>query len=386
MIKGKYMQELTKEDKWLLVSCLQKSVRKGFTSLAVDYASRLYDLERSYLVYRLSIIAVEDVGLGNLALVNEFMDTEIKKANIEAKGGKEYVLDMTAQLANSIKDRSACDLTSLCGKNIASNKIETLCDEDLTQLVLNTNTPLIDKQYALWNILGAKKQVHDAIVKKEDNPELFFQINEQLLNTIEYANEDILSIGNTTAAIQDFKTMAMNCLQKGYKIHREPHFMAFALLLTQYIREISTIMEKYKTGDTVSRHYDIVLANNFWLVDGVDWHTKNGKNVIYEMIKDPASQTIKYLKNCAVNYEFFAPILGTLLFRAVGQQVQERLVYPSAINISRQAQTAGLNYLLTHNSNIDLTHLQKIFLSDLPLINEKIDKSLKTPNSLKFPL
>ena len=93
-------RELTKEDKWLLVSCLQKSVRKGFVDLAIDYASKLYDLERSYLVYRLSIIAVEDVGLGNLSLVNEFMDTEIKKANIEDKGGKQYVLDITAHLAD----------------------------------------------------------------------------------------------------------------------------------------------------------------------------------------------------------------------------------------------------------------------------------------------
>ena len=55
----------------------------GYVDLALTYAEELYDLERSYLLYRLSII-----GLGNVKAVNDFISTEIKKDSILERGGE----------------------------------------------------------------------------------------------------------------------------------------------------------------------------------------------------------------------------------------------------------------------------------------------------------
>lgn len=349
------MRKLGKEDKWLLVSCLQKSIRKGFSDLAVSYADQLYEIERSYLLYRLSIIAVEDVGLGNPQLVDEFLSTEIKKANIEEKGGKDYILSITEKLAVSGKDRSACDLTVL-----ASSIAPSFSFDDSESVFLDNNKDIVDRMLAGWNILGAKKNTNNLVINKEDNVESFLSLNKHLIT-----DERILNI-----------------IKNGYKIHREPHFMAMGLLKNQLALEEGKVISKFKTGDFFSRNFDKTFIDNFWLIDGVDWHTKEGKTAIYEFCNS-STETIKYLKSIKTPYNIIPNVIGTLLFRAVGQQVNERLVYPTAVNIMKMVEKNGLEKQLSLEINIK--HLNTLFLNDLPLLNEKLHKILSKPDPKHFP-
>lgn len=348
------MRKFEKEDKWLLVSCLQKSIRKGFSNLALEYAEQLYELERSYLLYRLSIIALEDVGLGNTDLVNDFLSTEIKKANIEEKGGKNYVLEIVEKLSTSVKDRTACDLMVL-----ASYSHNKLNNEDLENIFLSPEIKLAERAFAGWSILGAKKQPNEYIEKKVDDVDLFLEANKKL-----NVSEDILNI-----------------IKNGYKIHREFHFIAMGLLASQLEREKDFTIKNFKTGDIFERNFEQNLVDNYWLIDGIDWHTKNGKSAIFEFCNSN-SDTVKYLKSLNVPYNNISSIVGSLLFRAVGHQVDKRLIYSTSIDVMKEVEEITFSQFIPKEN---IKELKIIFNNDLPILNNKIEKLMIKPNPMRFP-
>ena len=70
-IKGFYMpaepvRGTNPNNKWRTVSCLQKAIRFEDAEMAKFAASAAYDMDKSYLLRRLGICAIEDVGAGNL--------------------------------------------------------------------------------------------------------------------------------------------------------------------------------------------------------------------------------------------------------------------------------------------------------------------------------
>lgn len=58
-------------DKWLLSSALQKLIRRGRSIDAVVVAHRLHAVDPRYLPRRLPIIAVEDIGVGDLVCCHD---------------------------------------------------------------------------------------------------------------------------------------------------------------------------------------------------------------------------------------------------------------------------------------------------------------------------
>lgn len=360
------MNNLTKEDKWLLVSCLQKSIRKGFDELAISYADRLYEIERSYLVYRLSIIAVEDVGLGNLSLMNDFLATQIKKANIEERGGKEYILKLTGELARSVKDRSACDLTSLCFYDPSTNGLgEDRNTEKMKEIYLDNSQPVGRRINAAWEILGAKKQKNLNIKNQEDDLERFLDLNRELIYHLPHS------------------TAVLDSMRNGYIIHRESHFIALGLLYSLLEAERDQKIGSFVTGSFVERQFAAHILENTWLIDGIDWHTKEGKSAIYDFCKSNPP-VVRFLKSQHIGYESIPHIIGKLLFRKCGHQVNQRLFYPSAVKILKSTEKLELKESL-HNSGIDLVKLNQMFEQDFPLLREKIQQIFVTPDPKHFP-
>lgn len=349
-----------KEDKWMLVSCLQKSIRKGFVELAINYAEQLYEIERSYLVYRLSIIAIEDIGLGNVDLVHDFLSTEIRKANIEARGGKDYVMKVVAELAQSIKDRSACDLVSLA--SFYQEKIET--NKTFEEIFIDDQMPVVNRVLAGWEILGAKK-LQNPLVKNSENSDLenFLELNSKIVS-----DKKILDI-----------------IRFAHTIHREPHFISLGILAYLYEQEKKKEikMGKFKTGESVNKEYPIKMIQNKWLIDGIDWHTKEGKSAIYEFAKEK-SEIVDYLKTMVIDRESIGTLLGMLLFRHSGHQVDRRLFYPSAVAILKITEQLTFKEL-THNESADFFKASKIFEKSIHQINQKIEKQFTIPDPQYFP-
>lgn len=105
--------EFKKEDKWLLASNLQKSIRRGIVDEAKWSAWHLYDVDRAYLSYRLSVIAVEDIGAGEPG-IGKWIDGERKWGarrfdNKKSEEDKNNWIEVVEDFSKSIKDRTPCN-------------------------------------------------------------------------------------------------------------------------------------------------------------------------------------------------------------------------------------------------------------------------------------
>jgi hypothetical protein len=352
--------KVNKEDRWLLVSCLRKSIRKGFSDLALNYADKLYELEKDYLLYRLSLIAIEDIGLGNLDLVHDFLSTELKKAKIEARGGKKYIMQVVEDLSLSVKDRSACDLTSLA----SFYQEPTDSSKTPEQIFLDINEPIVNRALAGWKVLGGKKYKNSLIgLEEQHNFENFFALNQKIVK-----NPKVLEI-----------------LRYANSIHKDPHFIMLGLLHSLYNKDLTaqTKMGKYITGQYVQQDYPIKLVQNKWLIDGIDWHTKEGRDAIFELTKCHTGLN-KYFKTMGLDNETFNSALGLLLFRQNGHHVDKRLVYPASVNVLKTTQQQTFKNLV-RNDLADFSHALKLFENSVPVLNEKIKEQFVTANPQYFP-
>lgn len=347
------------EHKWILISCLQKAIRKGLVSEAVSYGEELWDIDRNYLIYRLSIIAIEDIGIANIDLVHEFIKTEIKKKNIEELGGKDYILGLIKKFSLSIKDRSACDLINICSFCDEKYKIEAKEKEDI---FLDKEEVLIKRMMAGWECLGSKKIKNDYVYNKEDNLEKFLELNQKLTK-----NQKILDL-----------------ISICYKIHREPHFIALGLLESSFEEEKNNQIGKYKVGDFVYKKYQPkYVQNKNWIIDGVDWHTKEGKYAIYELLKTKA-EVSEYCKQYLLDKDSLASAIGMILFRTIGQEVDKRLVYNTAISIYKITDEINLRSSLL-NEQVKFSEAKNAMLNSLDILHKKINEQFYRANPNYFP-
>ena len=107
---------IEKTDKWKAVSHLQKCIRRGWAEKIPDVAHALWSVDNPYLRYRLAVIAAEDVGIGNISAVASLMEDKINKRWVEANGGLNGLIVRMQDLANGVKDRTACTWGSLASR------------------------------------------------------------------------------------------------------------------------------------------------------------------------------------------------------------------------------------------------------------------------------
>lgn len=344
------MDKLTKDDKWILVSCLQKSVRKGFDELSGIYAKKLCELgERSYLAYRLSIMAVEDIGIAALDDVIPFSKTRIKKAEVDKNGGEEYLIETAKIFARANKDRTACDLVTLA----QGYKPSELSMEEHKALFLDPNQHEITRALAAWSILGAKKHKNPLIQDEVDNFDEFLKANEELLKN------------------SPQKDKILGILEDSYPVHREPHFLAIGLLQAIFEEEKDVEISGFKTGDLIPRNFNQILAQNYFLVDGVDIHTSQGKSAAYSFLKK-ASLVNEWMEKNEVPFEAKFNVVKCLSFRAVGQQVNSRLFYPTATRVMREVQSETLNRYVGHD--VDFKDALKHFNASISIWNNCVEE------------
>lgn len=98
-------------DPWLAKSALQKSIRWGLEEDALRAAFTLLQTYPDSLYRRLAIIALEDVGLGDLPLVHQAVWVAGKKVWRQANGGDWHIAaNLVQRMAVALKSRDACDL------------------------------------------------------------------------------------------------------------------------------------------------------------------------------------------------------------------------------------------------------------------------------------
>jgi hypothetical protein len=98
------------QDRWLLVSALQKAIRRGRVPIAVALALEVLDLNASYLWRRLCVVALEDIGFGDPLTCALVLAAASDAAVRQSLGPGRVVTLLVTMLACAVKDRTLCDL------------------------------------------------------------------------------------------------------------------------------------------------------------------------------------------------------------------------------------------------------------------------------------
>lgn len=302
-----------KNYKWLLVSSLQKSVRRGLSKEAGTLWDVAKELDKFYVCYRASIMAIEDVGLGNPELVHDFLSTSLKKANLLEKGGDDYIRNVIIGLADSVKDRTACDTTWLAGK-INPPQLD---NESLLNYYNDEQLDIIERSLAGWLLTGTKKIKHGSIIEKDDITNI----------------EDFISINRVLGV--DEKTLEV--VKASYGYHKEPHIFAYPLLSLALKNEQGKKLGAFTTGDSFGKNFESPIYYYRGipiLMSAVDGHTSEGKRVLEKVkLQNNIQKIIGNLPEEVQSY-----LLKHALFKAEGQVVNKRLFYPTASGIYKKSQ------------------------------------------------
>jgi hypothetical protein len=101
-------------DRWVLASLLQKAVRRNQPELALGAALKLLEMDPARLWRRLLTVALEDVGVGDLATALDLVAISTLPGARRLLGGSRASLEIVLPLAcRAIKDRTADHIASL---------------------------------------------------------------------------------------------------------------------------------------------------------------------------------------------------------------------------------------------------------------------------------
>jgi hypothetical protein len=143
-------------DKWILSSALQKLIRRGKPSAAIAVALRLHEVDSGYLQRRLPIIALEDIGVGDIELCCEVL-TGCSSTKWWRDDARITIATLAGSLANAVKSRAACDAECLAAAHPETpSQLPALLAATPSQLVswvAETQRPRLERMNAL-RVLG----------------------------------------------------------------------------------------------------------------------------------------------------------------------------------------------------------------------------------------
>lgn len=148
-------------DKWLTTSALQKCIRRGHVDLAVRYARSGVRIDPEHTFKRLAIIALEDVGLGDLRLVAASLAVLGDKRRRSSLGAERLGGWLAARMSMAPKSRSACELLSLVEYQPAPHFAEESSLEvsglDLNSVLATADPCSSEQMAALWLLCGTSR-------------------------------------------------------------------------------------------------------------------------------------------------------------------------------------------------------------------------------------
>ena len=280
---------MTKDNKWLLASHMQKALRRGLKDEALWAMRHLHDLDRSYMAYRLGVIMAEDiVGSGEIVLPKG--NNAWGARYFDAKKSPEELAQwehLVSNLSSLTKDSTCCEhIACVAWKNdfeqMEGRKWEDVSPHQALEGMHNTDKPWWWRGLMSWRAIGTKKYPNDLLGEVEGEPlawlETLSPLDKQFVETV------------------------------GFK-HIEPH-VVFLPLIKMYQQE------DLKNGYTVvTEHTSLVSGKSGpWLHASLDKHTREGGQALSLYLKQSPSQDLQELKNRCDPYD----AVGRLYFWAEG--------------------------------------------------------------------
>lgn len=313
------MQEL---NRWLLLSSMQKAIRRGCPDAAASAFLAAHTQDPFHAMYRVAISAIEDVGVGNVAVVDQLLKTALRKKDLAELGGVDFVLSTVRALASGIKDRTACD-ASWMASHMRVPATWFSDDNAAKNVFLNTDDTLVQRTLAAWWLMGTKKLKHGGMTGLRD----FIHDIDRVCNVAQDGHMPQHALETMVAS-------------SGY--HKEGHFLAYPLVAQQLSIEMLTTQSLAISALTPGDVVEICLDNSTVDVHGtpillsaVDGHTSEGKAILREIGRERDIQSILgHLPHDRQEWH-----LKHALFRVEGQQVDNRLYFPSSSKIFKQARS-----------------------------------------------
>lgn len=148
---------------------------------------RIFDLDAKYLWRRLTIIAYEDIGFGNVELCNAVSQL-CRRAALRRKLGERKVGGFLAQaLAESRKSRALCDAIAMMESCVIRSNYERRCFEPMDHELVDISCAegsAMDTIAALRHICGYREVSHGSYrTIARPRPDLMLEVARRLLLT-----------------------------------------------------------------------------------------------------------------------------------------------------------------------------------------------------------
>lgn len=146
-------------DPWVTGSLLQKAIRRGEGEVAQWAALRFHRQRGIGIWRRLAIIAFEDIGIGDLGVVEKAAALASDR-NLRSKVGSdcEVIAGLVADLAAAPKDRSADYLicTAMQDPAFETARIQAagMSSSDRIRIAVDPAEPLLRRAVAAWHAAG----------------------------------------------------------------------------------------------------------------------------------------------------------------------------------------------------------------------------------------
>lgn len=325
-------------DKWILVSNLQKAIRRGQTDIAIETATKLWTFDNAYLRYRTSVILVEDIGIANADLLVTAFEGKLGKRWLDAKGGLPWFLEnVIIPAAESIKDRSSCDWgvvskNDLTGFQQRYGAFEEL-SLDTAETIIEKSTSLTDKGLAAWRISGTDIYPHDSLPKNiKGDWSRWLEINKEM-------------------GVSD---KVINVMTMSQKSQREWH--PIYLGLSELESKVSKVVEvdlKNPVSDGI-------------LLPACDIHTSAGKTAMTKYLnRNTELRDVLNEIKPNITYENLKIAIGKLVFLLDGGKVSKYIEYNNSKAIDLLAKQQWQNFFKLPGNKI-ATVVWKTF----PLLQE----------------
>jgi hypothetical protein len=150
-------------DRWLAISAMQKSIRRGDGLTAQRALRTLYQHDPSSTWRRLLIIACEDVGIGALGAVVMTATRCANAKGLREKRSDEAAAQATAQmLAEAPKDRSADLLFAVAAHDPALEVMRSRCQSVSVarrlEFIADPTLSLPERALAVWHSSGVESR------------------------------------------------------------------------------------------------------------------------------------------------------------------------------------------------------------------------------------
>lgn len=291
------------DQKWIAVSQLHKAIRRARPEIAVAWARALWEADRSYGLFRMAVIACEEVACADPALARGYLQSEIKRAWFDDRGGFGAMAYFVDAFARSPKDRTSCDLASTASAS-------RLADVDLGGRAGRPDFPALRalaqdeaasapaRLSALWLLAGTRKVPCAELGAPKEGHHMSY-------------------LGACAAIEPDPDAIA--CSELSLRLNKEPNGLALPLC-RQAQRAAPPTIASGARCPTIVRGWGLTAA--------LDAHTREGRAALEELlVAEPGARELCARAGSRADK---VKALGSVFFRLEGREVEPRLQYPLA--------------------------------------------------------